>query len=191
MVRQVLPSDYEAFLQIHKETNLSLENLKDPKYKFHIQKNGFLLPSTLTKEHFEKDLGKIHFVYEVNNRAVGFLRIDEEQEMDMSDEVSWLRPDLKDLYFSKPHADIGGLAVLPEFGKTGIATKLLIASIEKIKEKNIPYLFSFVVISPITNFPSMIWHEKNDFERVAVSNPHTLFDMKNYQSFLFGKKILE
>lgn len=148
-----------------------------------------MLPSIFSREDFKKDLNKIHLVYDVNGKAVAFLRIDEEQEMDINTGAHWVVTDLKSVYFSKPHAGLGGISVLPEFGRTGIATNLLESTVNLLRKKDIKYLFSFVVISPITNFPSMIWHEKIGFERIAILNPDSLFGMDNYQSILYGKKL--
>lgn len=189
MIRQIRVEDYEKKEALRKKLELDLSRLNNIDYRVEIQRKGFLPAVSPSKEDLEKDINKIWLVNDENGEITASLRIDEEQELMSTTIVSWLKPELKDVYFSQPHASVGFIGVDPNAQERGVGTALLKAAIEKIKAKGIDYLFSFVVLSPLTNFPSMMWHEKNGFERVAVSSPHPLFGMENYQSFLYGRKL--
>ncbi len=189
MIRNATRSDYFAIKHIKEVNGLIVEDLEDIDYKIRIQKSGFLLKGVYPKEQMEKDLQKIYKVYEHNKEVVAFIRVDETQEMKRESNAFWFKPELKEAFFALPHADIGGLAVLPHTTNSGIATKLLEFVIPEIARKSIPYVFSFVVLSPVTNVPSMLFHEKNGFERIAVNTVPKLFGMKMFQSILYGRKI--
>jgi ribosomal protein S18 acetylase RimI-like enzyme len=189
MIRKAQTADFDSVTRIRQSLALDLHKLGDTDYKVQIQRSGFLLPLGLTIEEFLEDIEK-YIVYVHDEEVVGYLRVDEEQEIGPDNEVIWFRPDLKDLYFSKPHADIGGVGVLPEASQHGLATKMLHEVEKQVHERGVAYLFSFVVLSPVTNFPSMMFHEKNGFERIAVLVPKSSYGMEGYQSLLYGKKLL-
>lgn len=189
MTRQAISSDFADLKHIIDVSGMDVERLSDPAYRLDVQKKGFLIRSEYTHERHAGDMKKIYLVAEIEQKVVRFLRIDQEQEADASDEMFWYQPQLKEVYFSLPHADVGGLAVLPHVGRGGIATQMLHHAEQEVLKKGINYLFSFVVFSPVTNLPSLLFHEKYGFERVAVSLPHTLFGMQGYQSILYAKKL--
>lgn len=189
MIRNATRDDYSAIKHIKEVNGLIVENLEDIDYKIRVQKSGFLLRGAYPKEQMEKDLQKIYKVYEHNKEVIAFIRVEEVQEMSRESDTSWLKPELKESFFAMPHAHIGGLAVLSRQTNSGIATKLLNSVIPEIRKKKIPYIFSFVVLSPVTNIPSMLFHEKNGFERIALDAVPELFGMKNFQSILYGKRI--
>jgi ribosomal protein S18 acetylase RimI-like enzyme len=190
MIRRVSQRDYNDILLIKKTLLLDSAKINDSSYRVKTEQSGFFLyKKSQTKEEFAKDVEKIHFVYEEEERVKGYLRIDEEQEMDKSIEAFWFCPELKDLYFSFPHAAMGGIGLLPEVAHKGIAKELFMAAITEVKKKKIPFLFSFVALSPMTNIASMLFHERNGFERIALSMVPKMFGLKNYQSILYGKKL--
>lgn len=189
MIRHASPQDFEAVKSIKQSLGIKREQLQDEEYKFSLQKSGFLLFPDLDRPDFEKDLKKLFLVYEEESTVVGYVRIDTKQEMDQGHSPLWFREDLKSTYFSHPHADIGGIAVSPAASHKGVGTALLKAVEKELKKQNVPYIFSFVVFSPITNIPSILFHEKHGFERIALTHYPKLFGMKNYQSILYGKKL--
>jgi GNAT superfamily N-acetyltransferase len=189
MIRPAEISDFNAISNIKRSLALEIDRVNDYKYKINIQRKGFLIPSDYTQEEHVVDINKIFLVYEEEGLVKGYIRIDEKQELDQNADVYWFKPEIKKIYFSPLHANIGGIAILADTRRKGIASKLIARSIEEVKKKNINYLFSFVTLSPFINIPSIILHEKSGFDRIAVSKPHKLFGMDGYQSFLFGKNI--
>jgi len=189
MIRQANTSDYKDIKEIKSVLAFTTSKLDDSHYKEEIERLGFLIPGEYTLEDHENDLKKIFLVYEDDGKTHGYLRIDEAQEMSKSDKTIWLLPELKDIYFSSPHANIGGIAVSPTAGRHGIGTELLNTAEQKLKEKGISHLFSFVIISPITNIPSKNFHEKNGFQKAAEATAPEMFGLKNFKSTLYYKNL--
>lgn len=188
MIRQAKLEDYLGIKAIKASLAYDLSRLTDSDYKSEIEKVGFLIPGKYTKKEHNDDLKKIFLVYEENGKVLGYIRIDETQEMKETDNAKWLLP-LEDLYFSLPHANIGGVAVLPNTEKHGIGTELLETAEQKLKEKGVQHLFSFVIMSPITNTPSKNFHEKNGFQKAAEARAEKMFGLRNFQSALYYKKL--
>lgn len=189
MVRDIDLNDFKNILSIKSRLALDLTKLVDNNYIIDCERTGFLIPSVYSKEEFIQDLLKTFLVYVQGGKIVGYLRIDEKPELRKTTEVEWFKPEIKDVYYSYPHAEIGAVAVLKEYAGNKIASQMLIEAEREVKSKGNTYLFSLVAISPIHNHPSMKFHEKNDFERIALSKPHTLFGIENYQSVLFAKEL--
>lgn len=189
MIRQATPTDYERIKEIKNVLAYDVYKLDDPQYKEEIEGLGFLMPGGYTLEDHGKDLLKTFLVYEEKGKVLGYIRIDEIQEMNESANAKWLLPELKDMYFSSPHANIGGIAVSPATERHGIGTELLKVTEEKLKEKGITHLFSFVIMSPIANIPSKNFHEKNGFEKAAEAHADEMFGLKNFQSTLYHKSL--
>ncbi len=99
----------------------------------------------------------------------------------------WYRPDIKDVYYSNPHAYLYGIGVLPEINHHGVGTEMLQAAERQVRAKNIPWLFSEIVNAPVTNIASMLFHEKNGFERIALVDPTQAHDMEGFQNLVYGK----
>ena len=121
---------------------------------------------------------------EIDEKVVGFLRVDEKQDYSQQTPLIWLEPTFKDTYFSMPHAVIGGIGVLPEYTKHGFATQLFLETIKELTTKNIRSIFSLVTTSPVCNTPSLKFHEKNGFEKIAEREKGDTFDLHDYQSVL-------
>jgi GNAT superfamily N-acetyltransferase len=187
MIRSAVLDDFEEIVNIKKLLALNIKRLDDDSYKLDIEKNGFLIPSEYTEEEFFTDLTKVFFVNEDHGKINAFIRIDDVQELRKATETDWIKHDLKEIYFSFPHACIGGIAVLPERAHSGIASQMLTAAEREIKSRGYKYLFSSVTSAPIKNYPSIRFHEKNKFEQIAITKPHVLFGIENYQSILFAK----
>lgn len=189
MIRQASSGDYNSIVNIKETFALNINKLKNDDYREEIEKKGFLIPSEYTLQDFENDLKKIFFVDENGGKVQGFLRIDEEHELRQETKVEWLKPEMKEVYFSSPHACIGGVAVLGEFSGKGISSEMLKEAVDKIKEKRINYLFSLVTCAPVKNQPSFKFHERNGFEQIAITKPHLIFGIEDYQSILLAKRL--
>ena len=189
MIRRAEERDFADIKKVKESLSIEISNLDDLAYKLSIQKSGFLLKNPYTIEEHRADLNKIFLVYEEDGVVKGFIRIDEAQEMKQDKAYVWYHPELKEAYFALPHADIGGIGVLPDINEKGVATELLNQALEELKKKQIIYLFSFVILSPITNIPSILFHEKNGFERIALCPEAEIYEMKDFSSIMYGKKI--
>lgn len=185
MIRNALESDFENIANIREPYIVDIDRLSDSDYRWKMQKSGFI--GRLTKVEFETDLHHLFLVSEDDTGIVGYLRIDRDHEYKDNDKKLWLYENAKDEYFTGHHAEIGMIGVRSDMKGTGVGSRLLSYALSELQNKEIKYLFSIVVLSPITNFPSMMFHEKHGFERVAVSYPHHHFEMENYQSVLYKK----
>lgn len=189
MVRPAKISDYESFLTIKKKLALDVEKLYSSSYCYQVQKEGFLLNVITSKEKFQQDIERFFFAISEDNSICGYVNIDDYPEMPEETEVFWFNPLFKDLYYSLPHGTISKLGIVPEYRGKGIAKELLLEAIRVTKARNINFIFSFVVLSPLTNTASILFHEKNGFRRAAITSPRSLFGMKGYQSILYIKEI--
>lgn len=189
MIRRATIDDYAAITYLKKTLAVDVTQLENPEYRIATQKRGFLVTKDQSIEAFSKDVEKMSFVYEEGGTVVGYIRIDEEPEMRKETNAYWFKPSMEKIYFSLPHAATGGIAVLPNAAQKGIGSQLLHAAENEVKAKGIPYLFAFVVISPLTNIASILFHERNGYQRFASNTMPEMFGMKNFQSFLYGKKL--
>ncbi len=189
MVRPARLNDFSQIKYIKDTLALDVAEISTKEYRFKVQKEGFLLKSPTTEESFQNDLHKIFLIGEQDDVCVGYIRVDEIPEISRDTGIFWLRPELEESYFTLPHACIGGLGILQEGRGIGLAKELLRQTEEKVKAKETSYIFSFVVLSPVTNTASILFHEKNGFERAATTFPRKLFEMEGYQSILYCKKI--
>ena len=162
--------------------------LTDPEYRVRLQARGFLLPLALSVDEFCKDAEK-YTLFEHEREVLGYMLVDDCQELSTEMDVVWLQRSSQEQYLAKPHADIRGIGVSPEAGRRGVATKLLHATEDRARARDISHLFSFVVISPVTNVPSVLFHEKNGFDRWTVLEPCSLFGIDDYQSILYAKSL--
>lgn len=186
-IRRACPKDFEAIKQIIDNLTLDPQRLQDQEYKNMLESNGFLIPRKFSKEKFQNQK---FLIYQKDNHILGFLKIENQQELPFPFLANWNKPDLKEEYFSKPHFDIGIIATAPNTQKSGIATSLLNEAINIAQNQDISYLFSFIVISPLINYPSIQFHKKNGFEKIAILKKIPfLFSLKNYQSNLYAKKL--
>ncbi len=189
MIRQGELADFDAVVQIRESTALEIDRLDDADYRVHIQRNGFLLPSGLSIEDFEADLPDYN-VAEQEGRVVGYLRLTEEHDISTEAEAFWLKPGLKDVYYSDPHAYIYGIGVLPDAKQCGTGREMLQAAEQRARASNIPWLFSVIVTSPITNIASMIFHEKNGFERAAILEVAEEAGLEGFQNLVYAKSLI-
>jgi ribosomal protein S18 acetylase RimI-like enzyme len=190
MIRPAELEDFDSIIRIRKASALDMAKLKNTGYRVQVQRSGFLLPIELTFEDFEKNLSN-YSVYLDNGRVSGYVRVDTGHDIKPKTKVFWLKEELRQVYFSEPHSYIYGIGVLPETRHKGIATKMMQSVETKTRALGITYLFSLAVLSPVTNFPSMMLHEKNGFERlVVVLEPISVNDPADYQALMYGKKLI-
>ena len=187
MVRHVTEKDYDTIQEIRHPYILDIDNLSDQEYRWKMQKSGFV--GEFTPVEFKEDLHHLFLVDEDKSGILGYLRIDSDREYKDNDKKVWFSEAFKQSYFEGNHAEIGMIGTREDAKRIGVATGLLDFAMIELQKKKIPYLFSIVAISPLTNFPSMMIHEKWEFIRAAVSSPHHHFDMDNYQSILYAKTI--
>lgn len=190
MIRQAQTEDYEAIQKIKSALGIDRSKLDNRDYRVSLQKNGFVLFPNLEKSDFEQDLQKIFLVYEQESEIVGYIKIDTEQEMTKESKPIWFQEHMEPLYFSSPHAVIAPIAVSPTAKHKGVGTALVQEAIKRIKQRqDILYLFSFVVLFPIINTSSILFHEKCEFDRIAVTSYLDACELKPYQSVLYGKRL--
>lgn len=185
MIRQAVTTDFNSIRKIQESLILDTTHISNQVTRVSIAMRGFLVGSIYTHDSFHADIHKTFLVYERTRRVVGYLRVDEKQEIHVSTDTNWYVPDLKNAYFSFPHATMGALAVLPEYQNHHIGNELLATAVDNLKKSNRSSLYSCVVVSPITNIASLLFHERNGFQRVGVTYHKKLFGLLNYQSFLY------
>ena len=187
MIRHVTAKDYDIIQKIRHPYILDIDKLSDQEYCWQMQKSGFV--GKFTPVEFKEDLHHLFLVDEDKSGILGYLRIDSDREYKDNDKKIWLSEEFKKMYFEGRHAEIGMIGTRETAKRIGVASGLLDYAIIELQKRKLPYLFSIVAISPLTNFPSMMFHEKWGFERAAVSSPHHHFDMDNYQSVLYAKAL--
>jgi N-acetylglutamate synthase-like GNAT family acetyltransferase len=152
-----------------------------------VKLSGFLVSDTPSRKEFKAHLDR-YIVSERAGRLGGLLRLDDSQEIQPETDVHWVSPhQFKDLYEARPHASIGVIAVAQHAARQGVATEMLHEAEVRARAMGASHLFSFVVLCPIANYSSALFHLENGFEMMAVTQPQTLFDVDDYQSTLYGK----
>ena len=188
MIRPAKPEDYKAIIKIRKLLALDLSRLDNPDYRLKTQKSGFLLPTNLTYPDFNRSM-QTYSVFEEEGKIVAYTKVDDKQDVASGSRMLWFEPQWEKLYYDKPHAYLYGIGVTPEARHRGIASEMLKPILKKARN-NCPYLFSIVVTSPILNFASVMFHESNDFQRIAnVLEPLPLFKSSQYQATLYVKDL--
>ena len=83
---------------------------------------------------------------------------------------------------------IASITVDPGYSGRQFAGKMLGYLEEKLIKESYERLFSIVTVAPLTNCPSIIWHAKNGFKRLAMGRPREkLFDLEWYSGILLYK----
>lgn len=187
MIRHAAVSDYDEIHDIRKPYALDPDHLSIGEYRYAMQKSGFI--GSMSPIKFQEDVHQLFLVDEDKSGILGYVRIDSDREYIDNDKKIWLSDQYKNDYFSEPHAEVGMIGVRHNAKRIGVGSGLLDYAAQLLQKKNITMLFSIVVISPLTNIPSIMMHEKFGFERVAVSVPHHHYDIENYQSILYMKQL--
>lgn len=189
MIRSAEPSDYEGITAIRDALVLDVAGLNRPEYVAKLEENGFLVPVGLARSDFE-DHASDYIVSEIDGEVAGFLRLDDEQEMEAHEEPRWKNPELEEIYWSAPHVSIGKIAVAPAMKKRGIAGTMLAEAEQRAKAKGVKFLFSFIVTcDPPTNYPSISFHTRNGFQVAAPLEPQVAYGIPDYVATLYGKRL--
>ena len=188
MIRQATIDDFPAIQYIRSKVGLQRDLVHVLEYRERVEKQGFLLYPTISSEEYIEEVKKLFLVFVEGERVKGFITIDNKQAINNDSPVFWENLQMKELYFSRPHAYLSGIAVDPEYAKQGIATQLLKEALMRLS-KDVAYLFSIVVVSPLNNTPSIMFHEKNDFKRVASIQYSRRAELDNYQSIVYAKRL--
>lgn len=194
MIRKATQNDLDGIIAIYNAVKLDRSKLGDVAYETQIQKNGFLLglddAGTFTKEIND---AYAFLVSIENNKVVGYLIADHSDDQKFYDDQykTWFDEDLKDFYYQNPKGmTIASLAVDPDFGHKGIATALLHVLEEQLVKESFEKLFSIITVGPLTNCPSIIWHTRHGFQRLAMGRPRkNLFNLAWYSGILMYKAL--
>jgi GNAT superfamily N-acetyltransferase len=191
-IRQVKATELAELLQLINSNVIDPVRINDKDYISKLSSEGFLV-GKVHEDEIKRMLDRIFLVVTSKQRIIGYLRIDEEidvdfKELDMQGMVDWVHTDFKKYYYQLPHYEIGGVLVTKEFSRKNIGASLLYKAMEMLKYKNLKYLFSFVPVSPVRNEPSLKFHLKNGFKVIAKLQPLELWGMKHYQSVLLMKE---
>lgn len=193
MVREANTGDMAELQQLHNTVQLDISKLGDTEYETEVQKKGFLLGTDEAHdmaEELDKAYKFLKFV--VDGKIVAYLIADHSVEQKYYDDEykTWFDDDLKDFYYNNPKGmTIATIVVDPTLTGKGTATTLLERLEAILKIDKYEYLFSIVVVAPVTNCPSIVWHAKSGFKRLAMGKPRRLFELDNFASVLMYKKI--
>ena len=193
MIRDAITKDLEELQQLHNKVQLDISKLGDTEYETEVQKKGFLLGTDEAHDMIEElDKAYKFLVYIEDGKIIGYLIADHRLEQKFYDDEykTWFDDNLKDFYYSNDKGmTIATIVVAPESAGKGVATSLLNHLEATLKQDKYEYLFSIIVMSPVTNTPSVIWHTKSGFKRLAMGRPRRLFELDNFASVLMYKKI--
>lgn len=193
MIQKAKEEDFERINSVYKSCLINIKKINDPEYAANIQKSGFLIPLS-TKEERRRRIKKsqIFKVYKNKDNILGFIDINKEFYFpENADNIIWFDQGLKNEYFHGNQSTVLHLvAVDPKYARQRIASKLLQSCLKELRKKKIKYLFSLVVLGPITNCPSLIFHHQHGFKRITtLPCLSTLFGFKDYQSLFFVKNL--
>lgn len=189
IIRPAEIPDYESIAAIRDTLALDVSRLDDLNYAAAVEEDGFLAPVQISKAEFTEQISN-YVVGEVGGAVAGFLRLDDEQEMDADEVPIWIDPAMEEVYWQRPHANIGKVAVLPEMGRKGIASAMLAEAERRASQKGAEFIFSFIVTcQPPTNLASIRFHAKNGFQMMAPLETQTAYGIDNYVATLYGRKL--
>ncbi|MDQ3099300.1 MAG: GNAT family N-acetyltransferase [bacterium] len=191
MIRNTTINDLESLDTIKNKVKLDPARLDDCEYQYTIQKTGFLLGSDeIYDAKALLNKAEEFLVLEEGNKIKGFISCDHEDKYLDDEYKTWFSEDAKSIYYSDPKAtSIYAVAVDLECAQSGVASSLLGALEQRLMQKGFRYLFSIVTMSPVTNCPSLLFHSRNNFKRVAMGRPRELFGLKNFASVLLMKEL--
>lgn len=151
---------------------------------------GFLLVKTTEKEVITNLSNSFQYFVAVNdsNDVLGFLSLSQPKITDeFLNQMLW-----QDNYFSdkivnnqERHLYINVVATKREYIGQGIG-KFMYQSLYEQFPKSL--LSSFIVTQPIFNHRSLIFHQKQGFQRIATFKCPQMMDLQNYESILMLKE---
>lgn len=194
MIRKATVNDSQAILGILQSFVLDITQLGNPQYESKVQKQGIFVDNgDFTLEEINRRVVEsiINNVWEENGKIVGIVDVNREVYFpENADNIIWFDEKRKENYYRSDKAvELHLIAVSSNYHGKGIATKLFVNALVKLKELGYTDLYSILMFGPVTDCPSIIWHAKNGFSRACVTMPIDLFGIKNYQSLLMHRRI--
>ncbi|SHH57906.1 GNAT family N-acetyltransferase [Ferrimonas marina] len=126
-----------------------------------------------------------YFVAEVNQSdIIGFVQISGAIEKAVVRSIHWDNQIQYENFQTRKYRCIEKIAVRKEYGKHGIGSLIMNEVSQLFKGFT---LYSFIVVKPITNSPSIRLHEKMGFESAGHFRPHSYAGYSNYESLLMVK----
>jgi ribosomal protein S18 acetylase RimI-like enzyme len=177
--------ELKQVVKISNQSLLDFSRLTDKNYVTYIQKNGFFI-APYNLEELRKDKNKILLGIKEQNKIVAYIWIsvffDDHQ-------YDWLDKNVQTEISNQKIYKLKGIGVFTSYQGKGLASKLLKQSTLRLKDKSIKYLVSTVANYPVRNSASIAFHEKNGFQKVAVSPKVSYYGFDKYQCVLFAKKV--
>ncbi len=181
-IRSAQNNDWEQIRRLQSGHQIDLNRLADEQYRQKVQASGFLI-GDYSQTEFKQDQQEIFLVAEVENQIVGYLRIEHQANFRDNQYKKWSNAVEREQYYVQPHAEIGAMVVDDRNRGQGIGSLLLRESISQLDQRY-STLYSIITTGPVENQASLNFHEKMGFVQVALSLPHRLFGIDNYQSVL-------
>lgn len=190
--RKAALQDIPQILSVYESVKLDRTRLGNAEYETRIQKEGFLLGSD-DAETYKKLISEApsFLVAEEDGKIVGYIIADHREKFYDDEYKTWFDLKLKEIYYNSPKAmTIATVAVDPGYGRRGLATTLLKKLKKELKSQGFKHLYSIITLAPVTNCPTVLWHAKNDFKKIAMGRPRErLFDLEWYVGVLLYREI--
>ncbi len=182
-------ANYHFYRQLYLPYYVDLAKIEDPTYRNFLSTHGFLVgdpnpPESMTNSPF--------FVFAKEGKTVvGAIRADRLSSKLYGEDykLSWSgSKEIKDVFNREEGYELGVILVHPEYKQKGVGTALFEQLLSHMKEQKVPHLFSWVVYEP-KNLPSLAFHSKMGFSKVAHFSSRNSFGISNYQSVLFHRAL--
>ncbi len=152
--------------------------------------DGFLLCHT-DREEIQRNLrdSKQYFVA-VNpaEKVLGFILLSQPKISEqIIQELAWKENNFIEKIMNKNHIFINIISTHKDYMGQGIGKFMYESIFAKLPAS---FLSAFIVAKPIANERSLIFHEKQGFQKIAILKKDSFLDFKNYESILMGKEIL-
>lgn len=192
IIRKALQTDIEGIMRVYKKERLDRSQINQRDYLVDVQKRGFLLGLD-SQEIYQRLINEAHLflVAEADQKIIGYLIADHREKFYDDEYKTWFDLELKEIYYHHPRAmSISHLAVDYDYSRQGVATILFQKLIAVLKDEGFKHLFSIITLAPLTNCPTIVWHTKNGFRRIAMGRPREmLFDLKWYVGVLLYRSM--
>lgn len=173
MIQFATGSDLDQIIEIQKQNLFDFSQIKNKDYIANIKKTGFFIaPHSL--EELKNEQGKILLVKKEKNQVLAYI---------------WINVCLDKYKNSQKTYKIKEIGVLKNYNRNGFGTELLEYSYQFLTDRSVKYLVSSVAFNPVINLASINFHEKHDFDKVAVSPPLPFLGFKSYQCLIYLKKL--
>ena len=194
MIRRAQESDLDQIYFLYRQYVLDVNKINDSSYVSKVEKEGFTIETSDKEDLLNRIKNDVIFnVFEQDGQIVGYIDFNKEVYFpEEAENIIWLDQKTKEEYFQEERSIVlHYIAVDLKHTKRGIARELLQKSEEELRSKAYRYLFAIITTGPVKNYPSIRFHEKMGFTRVCKTLPIELFGIKNYESELYKKGILD